>query len=89
MRFFDVARGDTALTIATNYASRLDALAARGARFVVLPEKAIAVTRETEAGVLIPLTNQRSRVGHHRCRGTQPCRPTSAAKRGRGHRRRR
>jgi apolipoprotein N-acyltransferase len=58
MRFFDAAGGDTARTIATSYAASVDSLAARGARFVVLPEKAIAVTRETESGVLTPLTNR-------------------------------
>jgi apolipoprotein N-acyltransferase len=63
MRFFDAARGDTARTIATSYANRVAVLAARGAQFVVLPEKAIAVTRETEADVLTPLTNRARALG--------------------------
>ena len=58
MRFFDAAGGDTARAIATDYALSVDSLAARGAQFVVLPEKAIAVTRETEAEVLTPLRNR-------------------------------
>jgi apolipoprotein N-acyltransferase len=58
MRFFGTTGGDTARTIATDYALSVDALAARGAQLVVLPEKAIAVTRETEPGVLTPLRNR-------------------------------
>ncbi len=63
MRFFDAAHGDTAQAIATKYASRVDSLAARGAQFIVLPEKAIAVTRETEPGVLTPLANRARALG--------------------------
>jgi apolipoprotein N-acyltransferase len=58
MRYFDAAGGNIPRAVAAQYALRVDSLAARGARFVVLPEKAIAVTRETEAGVLAPLTNR-------------------------------
>ena len=58
MRLFEAAGGDTSRTIAASYARRVDSLAARGARFVVLPAKAIAVTRETLSGVLTPLSNR-------------------------------
>jgi apolipoprotein N-acyltransferase len=63
MRFFDAGGGDTARAIAADYALDIDSLAARGAQFVVLPEKAIAVTRETEAGVVTPLTNRARALG--------------------------